>query len=269
MKILNHTIIKFSGYSYCISFDNIIQNIVICNKENIEIVSHYDLLPQLLNINIVRLKLKKLNMLDRNDLSDSNQILSINSIIFKKYIILKSINSIKLEKSIYYIGCHIRMGDNCMSNNKKCKIQSNKIKKIAIIYNRTCGNKNCRLVISSDSMLFISLLKKHIPNLITFKEEFDIIHSSGLNYNRNYSKKFYEKIIGDINILTKSDYLILSPRSTFSLLILYNNKKVIDSKSNYTFYEGNKVIYDPLYNVIKKSKIRCSVNKTIINFLNI
>lgn len=255
----NMTIVTFSGYSYCISFNNLIQRIIISIKQNIEIISHYDLLPQLLLIQNVKKKMINIKLLNNIILTHNQQVVYINSLIFKKYIKINSLNTIKLKKKIFYIGCHIRIGDSCMNNNKTCKIDKRKVKNVVVNYNRICGINNCSLLISSDSVLFISYLKKYIPKIIVYREDYDIIHSNGINKNRNYSSQFYDKLLGDINLLTKSDFLILSSHSTFSLLILYNNKKKIYKRNNYIFYDGLKNIYDPLSIEIRKSEMRCYI----------
>lgn len=253
------TIVTFSGYSYCISFNNLIQRIIISIKQNIEIISHYDLLPQLLLIQNVKKIMINIKLLSNIILTHNQQVVYINSLIFKKYIKINSLNTIKLKKKIFYIGCHIRIGDSCMNKNKTCKIDKKKVKNVVVNYNRICGINNCSLLISSDSVLFISILKKYIPKIIVYREDYDIIHSNGINKNRNYSNQFYEKLLGDINLLTKSDFLILSSHSTFSLLILYNNKKNIYKRNNYIFYDGLKNIYDPLSIEIRKSEMRCYI----------
>lgn len=230
----NMTIVTFSGYSYCISFNNLIQRIIISVKQNIEIISHYDLLPQLLLIQNVKKKMINIKLLNNIILTHNQQVVYINSLIFKKYIKINSLNTIKLKKKIFYIGCHIRIGDSCMNNNKTCKIDKRKVKNVVVNYNRICG-------------------------IIVYREDYDIIHSNGINKNRNYSSQFYDKLLGDINLLTKSDFLILSSHSTFSLLILYNNKKKIYKRNNYIFYDGLKNIYDPLSIEIRKSEMRCYI----------
>lgn len=119
---------------------------MLCNIDNIEIVTHYDLI-----------KMINLKILTNQELTYDKQIIFINSIILKKYIQLNLINIINTERNIYYIACHIRMGDNCMIKNKTCQIQNTTVQRIYKMYNRLCGNKFCRLLIKINMILFIAV----------------------------------------------------------------------------------------------------------------
>lgn len=148
------------------------------------------------------------------------------------------------------------MGDKCIDRNNMCNNDNKILHNIINGYKKICGNKYCKLLLSSDSSAFISTIKKYINNTIIYKEKYKIIHSRRINENCNYSNSIYYKLLGDIELLSNSNFLILSPFSTFSLLILYNNK-ILKNKSNYYFINNNCNIYDPLYKEMKKKKEKC------------
>lgn len=240
IKNINHSIVKFSSYPYCILFNNLIAQIISSKREIIEIISHYDILSQLLYYSFTKNKIVKLKLLNNKIVAHNEQIIYINSIIFKKY---------------------IRMGDNCMHKNETCKIDTKRLLKVVSIYNRLCYNKSCKLIISSDSVLFISKLREYIPKIITYGKNDEIYHSSGISKNNHYTESFYNKLLGDICILTTTDYLILSSKSTFSLLILYLSSSNWLNYNNFEFDDGTNDIYDPLYNEMNKRKKKCKLLK--------
>lgn len=262
IKNINHSIVKFSSYPYCILFNNLIAQIISSKREIIEIISHYDILSQLLYYSFTKNKIVKLKLLNNKIVAHNEQIIYINSIIFKKYIRLKLNNmNINHDNQLFNIGCHIRMGDNCMHKNETCKIDTKRLLKVVSIYNRLCYNKSCKLIISSDSVLFISKLREYIPKIITYGKNDEIYHSSGISKNNHYTESFYNKLLGDICILTTTDYLILSSKSTFSLLILYLSSSNWLNYNNFEFDDGTNDIYDPLYNEMNKRKKKCKLLK--------
>lgn len=196
-------------------------------------------------------------LLKDNINSHREQIIYINSIIFQKFIIIKSTYSIKLNKRVYYVGCHVRVGDLCMYNNSSCHINKSIIKNINNIFNYTCNNRRCKLLLSSDSKTFISAAKNQIKNIITFKDSIEIIHSKIIDRISNLSGIIFHKIIGDIELLSLCNYLILTPSSTYSLILLYNNKIIKDKVNSYKLLNGKNEIYDPLYYHIKLRKQNC------------
>lgn len=250
----NRIVYRFSGYPYNRSFPSIIKEIIRSNKKNIEIISHYDLLPQLLHISYFIKCFYHQKLLKRNISNYYHRIIYINSIIFNNFIKIKLINSFYKRRSTFYIGAHIRMGDYCMMNHRLCKINKYKVSKLLELYNKICNKRRCSLVIGSDSKLFISFIKKYKSSIITYKEEYEVIHSSGLSRDANYSLMFYTKLVVDINMLVKSDYLILSPHSTFSLLILYIRGNLAINYSSFIFLNGKRIIYDPLFEELKKRR---------------
>lgn len=255
----NKTIYKLSGYSFCLPFPTLISNIISSMSKNIELISHYDIVPQLLLIPTCIRKFIKLKLLKSLILQYEKQIVYINSIIFKNYIKIKTYNVMNLNNNKYYIGSHIRMGDKCMTKDGMCFIDIKRIKMIIKLYNNICGNRNCTFIIASDSLLLLDYIKNYNKNAIIYKEGYKIIHSNGIDINRNnYSISFYDKLLGDINLLSMCNYLILSARSSFSLIILYNNKKTIHTLSNYIFYNDKINVYDPLKDEIKKNLKKCT-----------
>lgn len=170
-----------------------------------------------------------------------NQIIEINYILFNKYFtfnnkILNNVNKLLFKyKNKYKIGIHYRSIDDVINNdytdwNYLNKL-NNKLKEI-------CNNKKCEFVLSSFSNNFSLSFKEINKNTFIYKSYLKSKHLTKSKIN----KEDNEKILGDLISVSKCDYLLLSKRSTYSLLMLYSGGYINYNKciiKNYSFNEDN------------------------------
>lgn len=89
-------------------------------------------------------------------------------------------------------------------------------------------SNNFSLFLSSADINFIRNIQTIYNNTVLYKKDFGIYHSSKFKNSNDNTK--YEKIIGDIILISKSNRYILSYYSTFSLLMFYTGG--LDEKKN-------------------------------------
>lgn len=250
--------LSFTFYSYCLNPVDMINRIINSNIYSISITSIHDIVPSIIKAKKYFKILKLLHFIKCSNRHNINyQILEVNYNLYRKYfpfhnrhkIIGNSI--VKLYKSKNKVGVHVRLNDKCI---KSCSIDKRIIFKIINISNKLC-NKHCFIFLSSFNKNFTQLFMNLNKNTYTFNSTYNIKHS--LYYN-TFNQIDIDKIVLDIYLTSKCDYLLLSGYSTFSLLILYKGfyKDYTTCNSKYFKFWNNGELYDHLDKFRKNYKCR-------------
>lgn len=213
--------LTFSFYNYCLDPIDLIDRIVKSRIKSISILSIHDIIPTIIKTKKYYNILKQLRFIKcSNKANIINQIIEVNYVIYNKYILfhLQYINYGKnillLYKKEALIGIHVRLYDKCLIS---CNISMNYIFNITSMINRMCKNK-CKVILSSFSIRFNEKFQSIYKNIYIFNPSLTVKHSFK---SKRFDRKDVEKTVMDIHLTSSADYLILSGRSTFSLLILY------------------------------------------------
>lgn len=240
--------IIFSFYKYCLNPIEVINRIVQSNKYSISIKSIHDIVPSIIKTGNFYNTLKQLHFIKcSKKYNILNQILEVNYILYKKYFPFHK-RHINLGNKILHlyerkckVGVHVRLNDSCL---KSCAID---IKTIYVINNLSksfCKNNNF-IFLSAFNNKFTNLFMKINRNTFSFNSNYIIKHTN--NYN-NFNQIDIDKIVLDINLISNTDFLLLSGYSTFSLLILYKGfyKDYEKCYSKYYYFWNNGEVYDQL-----------------------
>lgn len=192
----------------------------------IKIECIYDLVPQIIKSKRYYELFKKYKLIKYSNKNDIlKQIVEVNHYLFRNIFKIKiniiDNSIIQLNNNKYRIGIHYRSNDNCLNNNK-CKNSNSAFKNVMKLlknYSIELSN-NFSISLSSADKNFIRKMMKINKDIILYKNDLKIIHSYKLKNIKNDTTK-YEKIIGDIILISKSNRYILSYYSTFSLLMYY------------------------------------------------
>lgn len=229
------TYISLNFFEYCISVCEMYKSIINYNK-SIRIKTCHDIIPSMLKCKIYTKDLMKNGFLNNIYKSDIlKQTTEINNLIFTKYIILKKVESIKVNyylskvKSVCSVALHIRYNDKCMKNNI-CNISYSLISRYINIINTIDLAKECNIYLASSNLHINELLKRSIGlRIIEYLPGINPSHSGVFSHtNKSNQNVEIKKIIGDIYFLSKADRFILSNLSTFSLLIYYIGAKYLN-----------------------------------------
>lgn len=256
-KIVNVSL-DFSFFNYCLDPIELVDKLVISKAKTISIFSIHDIIPTIIKSKKYYRILKRLKLIKCSRRTDiKNQILEVNYVIYNKYILfqLKYIargnGILNLYSDKKLIGVHVRLSDTCLES---CNLSTNNLLLIANISKRICGQESI-IMLSSFSKEYNTRFQLLYKNVFIYNPSLIIKHSSK---SRQFNKEDIEKTIMDIYLTSKSDFLILSGGSTFSLLILYtgyykNYEKCLAKK--YLFF-NNLELFDHLEKFRKFEKCK-------------
>lgn len=154
------------------------------------------------------------------------QSIEINHILLTKILHIKKNIMNKINEVYYnynnYIGFHIRTGSGDFKDKKRMKIDT-EIEMIKLGYSY---NKKSNLFIASDFELVKQIFKEYYGKRV-------YIYSQK-TYHSDIMKNDDISLI-ELILLSKSDYLIITPGSTYSLIALYMNNNF----EKYCNYDNN------------------------------
>lgn len=248
--------LSFSFYKFCEEPIDLIDRIIKSRVKSISITSIHDIVPTIIKSKKYFKKLKLLKFIKcSNKTNIIHQILEVNYVLYNRYFPFHSRHIaignkiLDFYKEYKKVGIHIRLGDECLS---KCAISIENIQRISNITSMLC--KNCIIMLSSFSRNFTKLFINYNKNVFIYNSSCNIKHSSK---SLNFNQLDIDKIVLDIYLTSKSDILILSSGSTFSLLILYEGFYKNYNRCKYkhfVFLNNGEFLYDHLEKFRIKNK---------------